>query len=281
MTLDGIGIWSFDLRYAPPDQVTESARLLDELGYSAVWIPDVGHGDLFAALDLLLDATTSITVATGILNLWMHEPPEVMEWWSGLSDARRSRLLLGLGVSHETMIERYEKPLQAMRQYLDQLDDLGLPTEARCLAALGPRMVELAATRSAGAHPYLVTPDQTAQVRRGLGDGRLLAVEQGVVLESDPTEARALARSGLAGYLETPNYQRSWLRQGFTEADFTGQGSDRLVDAMVAWGDVDAIGARVQAHRDAGADHVCLQVFTTRGSGPPHDQWRALASLTG
>jgi probable F420-dependent oxidoreductase len=187
---------------------------------------------------------------------------------------------MGIGVSHgplvdETGVGTYAKPLARMGDYLDGLDAASEPVPAgdRVLAALGPKMLELARTRAGGSHPYLVVPEHTATARAALGDGPLLAPEQAVVLSTDPDRARGLARAHLAVYLGLPNYVNSWFRQGFTEDDTLEGGSDALVDALVAWGDEDAIAARVQAHRDAGADHVCLQVL---GEDLPMADWRRL-----
>jgi probable F420-dependent oxidoreductase len=273
--LGGTGVWSPHLRYSDPAEITDAAAELEELGYSAVWIPDPG-GDVFGALDLLLDATSTMTVASGILNVWQHHPADVLRWWEGLADERRRRTLLGLGVSHAALIgDTWGHPMAVMIRFLDGLDAGGFPLDRRCLAALGPKMLELARERSAGAHPYLVTPEHTARSRAILGDA-LLAVEQGVVLEADPERARAIARQTLATYATLPNYTRNWKRLGFTDEDVERL-SERLVDAIVAWGDVDAIAARVDEHRTAGADHVCIQVLDEPGSPMNRAAWRTLA----
>ena len=236
-----------------------------------LWIPDVG-GPVFEALDRLLDATTSIVVATGILNVWAHAPEETSTWWDGLDEGRRRRVMLGLGVSHAARIgETWGRPLAVMNDYLDALDAGGVPAARRCLAALGPRMLALARDRSAGAHTYLVTAEHTAEARTILGSSGLF-VEQGVVLDTDPATARDVAR-GLARYMSLPNYSNNWKRLGFTDEDIEST-SDRLVDALVAWGDADAIRASIDAHFAAGADHVCIQVI---GAEPlPLAAWRAL-----
>lgn len=288
MTLGGTGIWSGELRYGgggvaagarggdDGSEIREAVAELESLGYSAVWIPDVG-GDVFGALQRLLDATGTITVATGILNVWMHEPAEVASFRAGLAEAQRARLLLGLGVSHGALIgDKWGRPLDVMRTYLDGLDQHGMPAGERCLAALGPRMLELAGARTAGAHPYLGTPEHTARARQALGSGPLLAPEQGVVLETDPDGARAVARQALGMYASLPNYSNNWRRLGMTEEDISSL-SDRLVDALVVWGDEQTIAARVREHRDAGADHVCVQVLSTPGGPMPREQWRRLA----
>ena len=281
MTLGGTGIWSFhlrrDYRQGTADALGEEVAELESLGYDALWVPDVG-GDLFAALDVLLDATSTITIATGILNVWMHPVPEVVAWWDGLPDERRARVLLGLGVSHAALIgDTWTKPLAAMRGYLDGLDAAGFPRERRCLAALGPKMLDLARDRSAGAHPYNVTVAHTEMARAALGSGPLLAPEVAVLIERDPERARSAARQFLQGYAVLPNYANNWRRLGYTADEVTTL-ADRLVDDLVAWGDPDAIAARVAEHRAAGADHVCIQVVTDPGAPPPRREWKALAA---
>jgi probable F420-dependent oxidoreductase len=277
VNLTGTGIWSSQLRYDEPAAIADEVAELESLGYRAAWIPDTG-GEVLDALDRLLEATTTMTIATGILNIWMHPAGEVAEWWSALPDDRRSRVLLGLGVSHPRLIgEKWGRPIAVMTSYLDELDEAGLPASARCLAALGPKMLELARQRSAGAHPYHTTVEHTSFARKAIGPDALLSPELPVVLETDPERARGVARQGLEHYVVLPNYTNNWRRLGFTDDDITGP-SDRLVDALVAWGDVDAIASRVADYRAAGADHVCVQVVTERGRPAPRDQWRALAA---
>jgi probable F420-dependent oxidoreductase len=271
----GRGVWSFELRYGEPAEVAEAAVELESLGYTAAWLPDVG-GDLFSPLDNLLDATSALTVASGILNIWYHTPVEVETWWKGLRDDRRSRVLLGIGISHGPMIgEKWGRPLAVMNEYLDGLDAAGIPSEQRCVAALGPKMLELARDRSAGAHPYLVTPEHTAFARSVLGQSGLF-VEQGVVLRTDGREAREIARRALDGYTGLPNYVNNWKRFGLSDDDIASR-SDRFVDALVAWGDADAIDERIEAHERAGADHVCIQVLNDGGMSMDRGAWRALA----
>lgn len=279
--LSGTGIWSSTLRYGDLGPSAEAAAELESLGYSALWLPDIG-GDVFTPLANALAATSTITVATGILNIWMHEPDEVTARRRDLIDEHGPRFLLGLGVSHAPLIDlaeagRYTKPLARMRGYLDGLDAApdAMPSGDRVLAALGPKMLELARTRAGGAHPYLVTPEHTAVAREALGSGPLLAPEQAVVLETDPERARSLARTHLAGYLGLPNYANNWFRSGFSPDDTADGGSDRLVDALVVWGDEAAIRSRVDEHRNAGADHVCIQVLSE--DTLPRDDWRRLA----
>jgi probable F420-dependent oxidoreductase len=284
MDLAGIGIWSGELRYGDEAEKRDATAELEELGYTAAWIPDVG-GDVFGALRELLDASTKIVAATGILNLWMHSAPHVGEGFAALEADHAGRTLLGIGVSHHLLIDQthpgeYAKPLAKTRTYLDELDAVAptVPPDRRMLAALGPKMLGLARDRARGAHPYLVTPEHTAVARAELGDGPLLAPEQHVVLETDPDRSRALARESLSVYLQLPNYVNNWRRLGFGEDDFAGGGSDRLVDHIVVWGDEATIAARVQAHLDAGADHVCVQAVTgAERTDFPRAEWRALA----
>jgi probable F420-dependent oxidoreductase len=281
MELGGVGIWSSHLRYGKPGPAAEAAAELDELGYTALWVPDAG-GPLFDALANLLGATRRAVVATGILNLWMHEPADVASQRASLVDKHGERLLLGIGVSHGPLIDRlkepgqYQKPLQAMTTFLDGLDAATppVPVADRVLAALGPKMLELARTRAHGAHPYLVTPEHTAAARAALGAGPLVAPEQTVVLTDDREAGLALARPFLDGYLKLPNYANNLLRLGYTEQDITTI-SERLVDATVVIGDEAAIARRVAEHRAAGADHVCVQALTA--AGLPREEWRRLA----
>ena len=272
------------LRYGDPAQVAAAAPELEAVGYSALWIPDVG-GDLFGPLATLLGATTTATIATGILNVWMHTPAEAAAEHARLTAEHGPRYLCGIGISHRPFIDHvnepgtYQKPIETMADYLDGLDAAPTPLAVndRVIAALGPKMLELARARTAGTHPYLVTPELTAKARAGIGPDLLVASEQGVVLETDPTKAREIARLHLATYLGLPNYSNNWKRQGFTDDDIADGGSDRLVDALVVWGDEAAIAARVQEHRDAGADHVCIQVLTSDPRALPVDEWRVLA----
>jgi probable F420-dependent oxidoreductase len=281
--LTGTGIWSGGLRYGDPAEAAEAATELDELGYTALWIPDIG-GDVFDVVERLKTAT----IATGILNLWMHSAEETATSHARLAAAHGDRFLVGIGVSHAPLIDagepgRYRQPLAAMASFLDGLDSAPTPLapSKRVLAALGPKMLELARTRSAGAHPYNVTPEHTALARQALGRDAMLLPEQAVALTTDASVARKLGRDHLTHYFGLPNYTNNLRRLGFGDADFADGGSDRIVDAIVAWGNEDAIAARVGAHRDAGADHVCIQVLSEEGMLPRRD-WRELApALTG
>jgi probable F420-dependent oxidoreductase len=280
--LGRVGVWSRELRFHPDrDAARDAAAELEQLGYGALWIPDVG-GDVLGAIGEMLVATSSIAVATGILNIWMHDAADVAAGVEAF--AAGDRLLIGLGASHAAVVDadapgRYAKPLTAMREYLDELDAAvpPLPADGRILAALGPKMLDLARERTGGAHPYLVPVAHTAQARERLGPERLLAPELGVAYSPDLVAARDVARAHVADYLALPNYANSFRRSGFTEEDLAGGGSDRLVDALVAYGDEERIAARVAEHLEAGADHVCVQVVGQRDEGLAREAWRRLA----
>jgi probable F420-dependent oxidoreductase len=283
MDLAGVGVWSSQLRYGDAGQAAEAAAELEELGFTALWIPDVG-GPVLDSVDHLLSSTKQVVIATGILNLWMHEPADVASAYASLSAKHGERFLLGIGVSHAPLIDSkepglYRKPLAATRAYLDALDatETPVPVANRVLAALGPKMLELSANRSRGAHPYLVTPDHTRYAREHLGDGPLLLPEQTVLLTKDETEARKLGTDWLRAYLALPNYANNLLRSGFTQEDVTSV-SDRLFDAIIAWGDEETVLRRVNEHLAAGADHVCVQVLTADPTEFPREQWRRLGA---
>ena len=274
------------MRYGDAGAAAAAATELEALGYSALWIPDVG-GDLTGSLANLLGVTSTVTVATGILNVWMHTPADAAAAHARLTAEHGPRYLCGIGISHRPFIDMvnapgtYTKPVETMANYLDGLDAAPTPIAVndRLIAALGPKMLELARARTAGTHPYLVTPELTAQARAGIGPDRLVASEVGVVLETDPAKAREIARLHLQTYLGLPNYANNWKRHGFTDDDIANGGSDRLVDSLIGWGDEAAIAARVQQHRDAGADHVCVQVLTSDPTSLPVEQWRILAPV--
>jgi probable F420-dependent oxidoreductase len=273
MELRGTGVWSGELRFGDQTEAATSAAELEHLGYTSAWIPDVG-GDLFGPFDNLLGATSTMTIASGIMNVWRHTPEEAGEWFTGLPDDRRARVLLGIGISHAPFIEEYKSPLATISAFLDGMDAAGIPEPHRCIAALGPKMLELARDRTAGSHPYLVNPEHTAQARAILGDKGLF-VEQGVVLETDADKARAIARNAVSIYTTLPNYVNNWKRLGYTENEILNT-SDRFIDEIFVWGDADAIGERIAAHHAAGADHVCIQALSAEGV-PAIDTWRALA----
>lgn len=277
--LGRIGIWSMELRFGDPVAAAEAAGELDELGFGALWFPGGHGGDVTGTIDHLLAATRRTTIATGILNIWAHEPEDVATWWKALPAAQRSRVMLGVGASHAESIEAYNKPLSAMRAWLDRVTAAGIPPESLCVAALAPKMLALSGERTAGTHPYLATPEHSAMCRAAVGPGKLVAAEQGVILERDPAKARGMARKALENYQHRRNYRANWQRLGFGE-DEIDAASDRLIDALFAWGGIDDIAVRVNEHLAAGADHVCLQVIT--GAGLDVDAaraaWRELAA---
>ncbi len=277
MQLGRIGVWLGSIALASANEEREAVAELEELGYAAVWHPEgVGGKETFSHAGLLLSATQRMVVATGITNIFARDAMAMKAGQYLLCDAYPGRFLLALGVSHRPSVaERggsYVKPLTSMAEYLDAMDAAPYtsphPAEApRIIGALHPKMLELAGRRTQGAHPYFVPPEHTADARERLGGPPILAPEQAVVLETDPTKARAIARSHTAFYLGLDNYRRNLLRLdlGLTEADLEGGGSDRLVDAVVAWGDAAAIRARIKQHLDAGATHVSLQAITAPG----------------
>jgi probable F420-dependent oxidoreductase len=278
MDLGRLGVWNIGIRSGDAGRNREAAAELEDLGYGAVWL---GGSPAVGEAAPLLEATSRLTVATGILSIWDHEPEAVAEATAGLEKAHPGRFVLGLGASHGMLVgERYTRPYSAMIDYLDRLDAAGSPAGRRVLAALGPKMLAASRDRAAGAHPYLITPEHTRQAREVLGEDRLLAPEVKVVLERDPDSARATARAHLKMYLQLPNYTKNLLRLGFSEDDLTGGGSDHLIDSVFAWGDLDTVARRLTEHFDAGADHLPIQVITSNPQDVPLPQWRELAPLT-
>jgi len=276
--LGEIGVWSSALRTADPAVAADAAAELEALGFGAAWIPGRSPADLEERVRGLLEATQTLVVATGIVSIWGIPAPELAAARHSIEADFPGRFLLGIGVSHAPLAEQYRAPLTAMRAYLDELDAAGTPPDARVIAALAPRMLETARDRACGAHPYLVTPAHTSWARGILGAGPLLAPEQTVALEADPVSARALARLRLEVYLQLPNYVSTWTgRLGFDEVDVEHGGSDRLVDALVAWGTDAEVARRVREHLAAGADHVPVQVVTADPSVPAVAEWRRLA----
>jgi probable F420-dependent oxidoreductase len=235
------------------------AKTIEELGYGTLWQGGSPGSDLRPA-EGLLDATEALHVATGIVNIWRSDPAELADSYHRIETKHPGRLLLGIGSGHREATPERVRPIDAMADYLDVLDEHEVPVEARLLSALGPRMLELAAARSAGTHPYLTVPTQTREARTTLGPDALIAPEQTVVLDADPESARRTARDFLRSYLQLTNYTTSMQRGGFSAVDVAGEGSDDLVDRIVVHGDAAILTAAIQAHLDAGADHVCVQV---------------------
>jgi len=259
VNLGSIGVW-----HVRPYLDTKLAVELEELGYGALWLGGSPPADL-AAVEELLDATERIAVATGIVNMWQADPVEVARSYHRIEAKHPGRFLLGVGVGHREATQEYEKPYDKIVSYLDALDAEGVPRHALALAALGPKVLRLAAERTAGAHPYLTTPEHTRRAREILGDGVLLAPEQKVVVDPDPERARASARPMVSHYLGLRNYVSNLRRLGWTDADFADGGSDALIDQLAVHGDAATVVRGVRAHLDAGADHVCVQVLPHEG----------------
>ena len=273
-----VGIWWSGSWKVSDEPDTNAAAEVEALGYGAVWSSGLFEPGLSPHFERILERTDHIVVASGIVSIWAGTLAELVPSVVALERRFPGRFLLGLGASHGTLVPDYTKPYSRMVRVLDELDamDTPIPPERRVLAALGPRMLELAATRSVGAHPYFVPVEHTAFARSVLGAGRLLAPEVAVVLETDPARAREQARAYAAGYLATPNYARNLRRFGYDDADFADGGSDRLIDAVVPWGDAATVAARVHEHHEAGADHVCVQVVAPL-DGIPLPAYRELA----
>ncbi len=292
MTIDigRVGIWTSALEAQPADRARQAAEELEALGFPILWVNETTGRDPFVLATMLLASTSKLKLATGIANIYARDALTMAASQKTLAEAFPGRFLLGLGVSSPVLVEKvrkhsYGKPLTHMREYLEAMDAApyhSVPPEEkplRVLAALGPRMLELAATHADGAHPYLTTPDHTRSARELIGSDVLLAPEQMVVLETDPTTARDIARASVSFYLRAPGYLANLRRMGYTDDDWADPKapSDRLIDGIVAWGDMETIARRVREHHDAGADHVCVQVLA-----PPRElplpQWRELAS---
>jgi probable F420-dependent oxidoreductase len=284
-----VGVWSFALDEQPAEGERSFAHEVEALGFGALWYPEsIGSKEAFSRAGVLLAATGAITVATGIASIWARDAFAMAAGARALAEAYPGRFLLGVGVSHAPSVAArghvYAHPLERMRDYLDAMDaarydapgDLRPP---RVLAALGDGMLGLAADRADGAHSYFVPVEHTARARAVLGPGPLLAVEQTAVLETDAAAAREIARDFARHYLELPNYADNLRRLGYSAEDVAGGGSDRLIDAVIVHGDEDAIAARVRAHLDAGADHVCLQLRGPDSSDPRLGDLRRLAPL--
>jgi probable F420-dependent oxidoreductase len=286
--LGKVGVWTFALGAQTAAEERDAAAEIESVGYPAIWVGEgVESREAFSHAAWLLSSTDRTIIATGIANMWARDPIAMASAWWMLTDAYPGRFLLGVGVSHAPAVGRrgrsYERPVAAMREYLDAMSRASSSApepEAyprMVLAALGPRMLSLAAEQTLGAHPYFVPVEHTAFARRRLGPEPVLAVEQTVVLETDPTKARTVARGFASDYLRTANYVNNLKRMGWTDADLSGDGSDALIDAVIAWGDVDRIAVRVRQHLDAGADHVCIQAVTEDEHDVAIDELRELA----
>ncbi|MEV5841084.1 LLM class F420-dependent oxidoreductase [Streptomyces sp. NPDC051985] len=271
--LGAVGVWRHD-RTEP-----ELAVALEDLGYGTLWLGNASVADL-AGIERLLDATERLVLATGIVNIWANPAEEVVHAYRRIAERHPDRFLLGIGAGHREMTQEFVRPYQALNDYLDALDAGGVPVARRALAALGPRVLRLAAERTAAAHPYLVTPEHTRQAREILGPGTLLAPEQKVVLETDRARARATGDLTLGRYLGLSNYVGNLRRLGFDDTDFANGGSDRLFDALILNGGPAEVAAGLRAHLDAGADHVTLQLLTD-GDTDPLPGYRVLAEELG
>ncbi|MDT5209777.1 MAG: hypothetical protein QOF67_2192 [Mycobacterium sp.] len=248
------GVWTFGA--VKPEQAVE----IEKLGYGAVWIGGSPAGDL-NYVEPILERTETLQVATGIVNVWTAPAKQVAEAYHRIEGAYPGRFLLGIGIGHPEHTDEYRKPYDVLVSYLDVLDEECVPTSRRVVAALGPKVLRLSAQRSAGAHPYLTTPEHTAQARDVIGNSVFLAPEHKVVLSTDADEARAIGRDTVDFYLNLSNYLNNWKRLGFTDEDISKPGSDKLIDAVVAHGTADDIAKRLGEHLDAGADHVTIQVL--------------------
>ena len=288
VNLGRVGVWYGGLDLLPASVGLEAAQEIEELGYGALWIAEGLGREPFAWAGSLLSATRTMPIATGIASIYARGAMTMTAGQRTLAEAFPGRFLLGMGVSHEIVVQGvrgidYSRPYSDMVAYLDQMDAVPYRAQmpatdpGRVLAALGPKMLKLSAERANGAHPYFIPPEHTAEARAIVGPDALVAPEQMVVLESDPVEARRIARTYMKMYLERPNYFNNLRRLGFTEDDWSDGGSDRLVDAIVGWGDESAIADRVRQHHDAGADHVCIQVLPADPRVPVTEQLSRLA----
>ncbi len=289
MKLGSIGIWTSTLDAQPAAQAQEAARELERLGYAAIWFGESVRREAFSNAGLLLAATSRIVIATGIANIYARDALTMSAGQKTLAEAYPGRFLLGVGVSHQLNVEEirghvYGKPVATMRAYLDAMSTAPFhsvePREKpmTVLAALGPNMLKLAAERTDGAHPYFVPVEHTRLAREILGPDAVLAPEQAVVLEADPARARAIARGHTQTYLRLPNYTNNLRKLGYSDEDLAGSGTDRLVDDIVAWGDLDQVTSRIRAHIAAGASHVSVQVLQEDLRALPMDAWKALAT---
>ncbi|MGA5464221.1 LLM class F420-dependent oxidoreductase [Mycobacterium sp. NPDC050041] len=276
MTKPDMGRYGVMGLYSQFAQLTPAQlREIEALGYGAIWAGGSPPAEL-EWIDPILGATEKLQLATAIVNVWSAAPGPISESFHRIEAAYPGRFLLGIGVGHPEADSEYKKPLAALNDYLDKLDEYGVPKDRRVVAALGPKVLELSAHRSVGAHPYLTTPEHTATAREVIGAEAFLAPEHKAVLTTDPERARAVGRKALEIYLDLQNYLSNWRRLGFDDQDLAKPGSDRLVDAVVAYGTPGDIAARLAQHIDAGADHVPVQVLTGPDKLVP-----ALADLAG
>ena len=287
--LGRVGIWNFALQRLTAATAGEAMRAFEAQRYPTVWMPEsIGSKEVFAHAGVLLRASERTVVAPGIASIYARDPMAMANGARTLADAFPGRFVLGIGVSHAPSVASrggdYGKPIATMSTYLDGMaaaswagPDLAEPVPL-VLAALGPRMLELAAERADGAHPYFVPVDHTPGARAALGPTACLAVEQTAVLSTDPDTARRIGRAFAKHYLALPNYANNLRRLGWSDADIANEGSDRLIDAVIAWGDVDTIVARVKGHLDAGADHVCVQLRAESSADPAVEGYRELAA---
>lgn len=271
MTLDlgRFGIWR-RWNEITPDQ----AREAESLGYGAIWLGASPKADL-TPVEEVIAATEAIPVVTGVVNMWREAAEVVAASYHRIEGRHPGRFVLGVGVGHPEATAEYQRPLQKIGEYLDRLDQAGVPAERRILAALGPKVLAVAGERTAGAHPYLTSPRHTALAREVLGEGPLLAPDQAVVNTTDPAEARTIARAMVARYLGLSNYRANLRREGWEEADLDQGGSDRLIDALFLYGSPEKVAAGLSAHLDAGADHVGVFVL----GDEPVEAWRRLAEV--
>jgi probable F420-dependent oxidoreductase len=287
--LGRVGVWSFALQRMPASDAGEAARQLESQGYPVVWIPEsLGSKEVFSHAAILLARTERLVIGSGIANIYARDPMAMANGARALGEAYPGRFVLGVGVSHAPSVATrgatYGRPVETMRAYLDAMDAVEYagpapdPPVPLVLAALGPRMLELAAERADGAHPYFVPIEHTPFARQHLGPEPFLLVEQTAVLTSDPGEGRRIGRAFARNYLALPNYANNLRRLGWDDAELGGDGSDRLIDAVIAWGDVDAIAARVRAHLDAGADQVCVQLRAERSTDPAVEGYAELSA---
>ena len=263
--LDRFGAWVMDparrfLGLGRPEAIREQAIEIEKLGYGTLWVTGVSDAELSFA-EPLLEATTTLKVATGIVNIWSADAKPVAESFHRINTVYPGRFVLGIGAGHPERTKEYRKPYDALVDYLDELDEYGVPANQRVLAALGPRVLRLSAERTAGAHPYNTTPAHTAQAREIMGPNALLLPEHKVVLTTDAEEARVIGREVMAHYFALTNYMSNWKRLGFTDAELTPPGSDNLIDALIAYGTPDDIANRLREHLRAGANHVVIQVL--------------------